>query len=111
MAKKDGVKIPKRVGGVKLPKELRKRGEALIAQAQSPEGRAAIAKGVSVVAGLVATAAAAKAAKPATAPAPTPLKAVPPVPPPGAETPPADAIAQAVNAGVEAVLGRLFAKR
>ena len=111
--KKQGIRIPKRVGGVKVPKEWREGGEALIAQAQSPAGRAAIAKGVSVVAGLALTAAKSagrsaevKTAAPAKAPETGTAAMGGPSP-----TPPADQIAQAVGAGVEAVLGRLFARR
>lgn len=112
MSKKTGekkVKLPKRVAGVKVPKELRKGGEALIAQARmqagSEAGRVAIMQGVSVVAGIAATAAAAAAAR---AKADT---AQPAAPTGAAPTPPGDAIAQAVTAGIDAALGRLFPKR
>lgn len=128
MAKKqkDKVRIPKHVAGVKVPKAWREGGEALIAQAQSPAGRAAIAKGVSVVAGLAMTAAQSAAQnagrsadKKATGVAPPPANAPAKAADiPGSEgtpspspSPPADQIAQAVGAGIEAVLGRLFAKR
>jgi hypothetical protein len=52
-----GPKIPKSIGGVKLPKALRHKGEALIAKAASPEGQAAIAKGLTVAATLATAAA------------------------------------------------------
>ena len=111
--KKDGtgkVRLPKRVAGVKVPKELRKGAEALVAQAQSEAGRAALLQGVSVVAGIAATAARAAAAK-ATAAAQQPA-ATPAEPVAAANTPPkGDAIAQAVTAGIDAALGRLFPKR
>lgn len=110
MGKKTGekkVKLPKRVAGVKVPKELRKGGEALIAQAQSQAGRAAIMQGVSVVAGIAATAVQAAAAK-AKADAARPVPTATGTPP---ATPPGDAIAQAVTAGIDAALGRLFPKR
>ena len=106
MAKdKKAGKLPKSVGGVKIPKELRKGGERLLAKAQSPEGRAAIAKGAAMVAGVAATMAQAAAAK---------KTAVQPVKAPDAPTPPGgnpDALADAIGAGVDLVLGRLFPKR
>lgn len=102
--KAKGAKLPKQVAGVKIPKELRRKGDALLAQAASPEGRAAIAKGMSVVAGAAAAMAQAAAAKG------------------GAKTPAAgaasdkpvanpDALGDAIGAGVDALLGRLFQKR
>lgn len=45
----DGVKIPKTVAGMKVPKKLRKKGKKLIAKANSPEGREAIAAGLAIV--------------------------------------------------------------
>lgn len=97
-------KLPKRVAGVKIPKELRHGAEALLAQAQSPEGRAVIAKSVSVVAGAAAAMAQAAAVKrdAATADgaaAPEPAPAQP------------DPLAAAIGVAADAVLGRLFAKR
>ena len=60
MAKtKAKAKLPKRVGGVKLSKEIRKAGGKLLAKANSPLGRELIAAGL----GLAATAAAAAAAE------------------------------------------------
>lgn len=63
MAKTKKVKLPKSVGGVKIPKELRRKGETLIGgaidAANSPKGREMLAMGLAAV----ATAAAAKAAK------------------------------------------------
>ena len=117
MGKKKDAKqgrIPKHVGGVKLPKELRRRGEALIAQAQSEAGRAAIMQGVSVVAGIAASAAQAAAARAQatqTQPRPEAAVAEPAAPSAAASVPPGDAIAKAVTAGIDAALGRLFAKR
>lgn len=112
MAKKDKVKLPKSVAGVKIPKEWRKGAKKLVTKAQSPAGRAAIAQGVSLVAGIAAAAAAKAATQAKAAPAPTPAPAKST---PGhandAGAPAGDAIAQAVGAGVEAVLGRLFPKR
>jgi len=57
MAKKTK-KLPKRIGGVKLTKELRKAGGKLLEKANSPMGRELIAVGLSM-----AAAAASKAAK------------------------------------------------
>ena len=55
MAKKDKAaksakagKIPKSIGGVKLSKTMRKSGEALIAKAQTPQGRQVIAAGLAM---------------------------------------------------------------
>ncbi|MDB5695974.1 MAG: hypothetical protein JWN21_1517 [Sphingomonas bacterium] len=97
-------KLPKSVGGVKIPKELRKGAEKLVAKAQTPEGRAVIAKGAAMVAGMAATMATAAAAKKGVAPVKQPEPGAP-----GAAQP--DALADAIGAGVDAVLGRLFPKR
>ncbi len=43
------IKLPKQIGGVKIPKELRQQGEALIAVANSPAGRGVIAAGIASV--------------------------------------------------------------
>ncbi|WP_404711429.1 hypothetical protein [Sphingomonas sp. MMS24-J13] len=58
MAKKT-MKLPKRIGGVKLTKELRKAGGRLLETANSPVGRELIAAGLSMAAA-AATAAARK---------------------------------------------------
>lgn len=58
-----GMKIPKKVAGVKVPKQLRKRAKQLVAKAQSPEGREAIAAGLTIVGAAIAAGARAKAAK------------------------------------------------
>ncbi|MGU3392241.1 hypothetical protein [Sphingomonas sp. M1A8_2b] len=44
------VKIPKQIGGMKVPKELRKKGEALIEKASTPQGREAITAGLAMAA-------------------------------------------------------------
>lgn len=49
------IKLPKTVAGVKVPKELRRKGEALIDKANSPAGREAIAAGLTMVAAVAAT--------------------------------------------------------
>ena len=72
MAKtKAKAKLPKRVGGVKLSKEIRKAGGKLLEKANSPLGRELIAAGL----GLAATAAAAEREKRKAAPA---TRATPP---------------------------------
>ena len=106
-AAKGGPKIPKEIGGVKLPKELRRKGEALIAKAATPEGRAAIAKGLTVAATLATLAV--ERGKKARADAPKPQPAASPA---NDAAPPqpldADRIAETVNTVADAVLGRLF---
>jgi len=60
MAKKDGKKgkrIPKRIGGLKIPKELRQAGEALLDKANSPAGREIIATGLTMAAAAASAAA------------------------------------------------------
>ncbi len=60
MAKKDGKKgkrIPKRIGGMKIPKELRQAGEALLDKANSPAGREIIASGLTMAAAAASAAA------------------------------------------------------
>ena len=49
MGKKKDKVIPKRIAGVKLPKQLRRTGEALLTAAQSPQGRMALMAGMSVL--------------------------------------------------------------
>ena len=56
-------RLPKELFGVKLPKELRRQGEAWIERAQSPAGQQAIASALTAVAGMAASAVAAKAAE------------------------------------------------
>lgn len=59
--KKNGFRIPKEIGGVKVPKEARRAGEALIDKASSPAGRQALATGLAVAASMAAAAAARQA--------------------------------------------------
>jgi len=91
MAKKDKkAKIPKRVGGIKVPKELRKAGSKLVKVAASPVGRELIAAGLGMVAAAASAAVekdrarrrTASAAPTPTAPATpeTPHKPAPPCP-------------------------------
>ncbi len=42
-------KLPKEIAGIKIPKELRKTGEALIATANSPAGRSMLISGATAV--------------------------------------------------------------
>lgn len=67
MAKLDfdlsGVKIPKRVAGIKVPKTLRKQGKTLLAKAQTAQGREAIAAGLTIAGAAIAAGVKAKAAK------------------------------------------------
>ena len=72
MAKKDGKKgkkIPKKIGGMKIPKELRHAGEALLARANSPAGREIIASGLTMAAAAAAAAAMKQRAKAEAGPA------------------------------------------
>ncbi|WP_375393333.1 hypothetical protein [uncultured Sphingomonas sp.] len=101
-------RIPKRIGGVKLPKELRHKGEALLARATSPEGRAALAKGLTVAATFAnlavehgKTAAPKPAARPDAAAAPANDAA------PASPIDP-QKVAEAVSTVANEVLGRLF---
>lgn len=122
-------KLPKEVLGVKLPKEVREVGGALLEKANSPQGREMLAAGLTMAAA-AATAALAKgraerAAKPDApcppeAPVPpvppvppvSPVPPVPPVPPQGTQTQPdPQAIADAVGKAAEAMLGRLFGRK
>lgn len=98
MAKKDkkGFRIPKEIGGVKVPKEARRAGEALIEKARSPEGRQVLASGLA----MAATAAAALAARQARAPTAS-EKPAPDRPGQGGTVDPqqvADALGQAASA-------------
>lgn len=120
MAKKKK-RIPKTIGGVKLPKELRRAGEKIIDQAMtaanSPQGKAMIATGLSMAAAAAMKAAEGKAGERAADPArdrtasekPSPANDARPqeVRQPGSGGIDGDAIGQAV----EQVLGRLFGRR
>jgi hypothetical protein len=110
-AKKKG-KLPKEVLGVKIPKELRRAGERVLAQAQTPHGREMIATGLT----MAATAAAAALAKGRERPAAPAPHAAPregaPRPEAGTQrTPDPQAVADAIGQAADAVLGRLFGKR
>ena len=117
-------KLPKEVLGIRLPKELREAGGALLERANSPQGREMLAAGLTMAAA-AATAAVAKgrtkreaaADRPVPPTPPTPPTAAPtpaetpepPKPPQGTQThPDPQAIAEAVGQAAEALLGRLF---
>jgi hypothetical protein len=117
---KPKVKIPKEIAGYKVPKELRKKGEALIERANSPEGRQAIASGLAMVGGLVAANAArkadAKATETAKPEAARPEAAKPDAPKPETAKPGTPGInpqqmADQIGAAADMLLGRIFAKR
>ena len=110
-------KLPKEVLGIRLPKELREAGGALLEKANSPQGREMLAAGLTMAAA-AATAAVAKgrtkretaADRPVPPTPPTPGETPePPKPPRGTQTQPdPQAIAEAVGQAAEALLGRLF---
>lgn len=62
--KKSGFRIPKEIGGMKVPKEARRAGEALIEKASSPAGRQALASGLAMAATFAAAAAARQSRQP-----------------------------------------------
>ena len=113
-------KLPKEVLGIRLPKELREAGGALLEKANSPQGREMLAAGLTMAAA-AATAAVAKGRAKREHAAERPVPPVPPTPgaapePPRSPEPPQgtqtqpdpQAIAEAVGKAAEAMLGRLF---
>jgi hypothetical protein len=50
MAKTKKVKLPKRIAGVKVPKELRKNGGWLLGMLDTPQGKALVASGLAAAA-------------------------------------------------------------
>lgn len=117
MAKKDktakagaaakATKLPKRIAGIKLPKELRKSGAALLEKANSPIGREVIAAGITAV---VAAAARSQAGrKVASKAAETTAKTAAKTADVGAQE--AKQIADAIGAAAGAVMQRLFEKK
>lgn len=125
MSKKKSPKLPKTIGGVKIPKELRKAGGALLAKADSPAGREMLAAGLTMAAtGLAAAATAAadrrRAGPFAETPPTPPFRPAPPIPPvppapphqpgrPGVADP--QALADAIGDAVDAALARVFGGR
>lgn len=118
---KPKMKIPKEIAGFKVPKDLRKKGEALIERANSPEGRQAIASGLAMVGGLVAANAARKQAESAKAAeakaAPKPDAGTTSAQADGGPTAPGkpginpQQMADQIGAAADLLLGRIFAKR
>ncbi len=123
-------KIPKKIGGVKLPKSVRKPAEKLIATAASPEGRRVLAAGLAMAASALATRSTPAPRAGDTPPVPPqppvpPEPPVPPIPPepPTAPTPPPPpngmgqgtvdpgAIADAVGKAASAFIDGFFNRR
>jgi hypothetical protein len=114
-------KLPKEILGIKLPKEVREAGGALLEKAQSPQGREMLAAGLTMAAAAAATAMANGRARREAAAAerpvpPTPetpdAPPVPPTPPQGTHRQPdPQAIADAVGKAAEAMLGKFFSGR
>lgn len=116
--KRKTAKLPKEVMGIKLPREVREVGGALLEKANSPQGREMLAAGLTMAAA-AASAAVAKGAARRDAARPTPSEGGAPDGPPAPPTPPTppqgthmqpdpQAIAEAVGKAAEAMLGRLF---
>ena len=99
MAKTKKAKIPKRIGGVKLPKELRKTGEAILDKANSPQGREMLAAGLTMAAA-AATAAVARSRATSTAAASDKSSAAPEAHP--------QQMAEAIGTMTDLLLGRIF---
>ena len=109
MGKKKKAKLPKEVLGVKLPKEVREVGGALLEKANSPQGREMLAAGLTMAAAAATAAVAKGRAKREATETPPPGAAGPAAAPQGTQTQPdPQAIAEAVGKAAEAVLGRLF---
>lgn len=114
--KQKKAKLPKEVLGIRLPKEVREVGGALLEKANSPHGREMLAAGLTMAAAAASAAVAkGKAQRQATRPtppAPDGPAADASTPPPGAQgtqtQPDPQAIAEAVGKAAEAMLGRLF---
>ena len=113
-------KLPKEVLGIRLPKEVREAGGALLEKANSPQGREMLAAGLTMAAA-AATAAVAAGRTKREGTAERPVPPAPPTPgaapetprtpesPQGTQTQPdPQAIAEAVGKAAEAMLGRLF---
>ena len=103
MAKTKKAKIPKRIGGVKLPKELRKTGEAILDKANSPQGREMLAAGLTMAAA-AATAAVARSRANATQTAAEPSSEKSSA----AQDPHPQQMADAIGTMTDMLLGRLF---
>ncbi|MGY4398609.1 hypothetical protein ACVWZA_003817 [Sphingomonas sp. UYAg733] len=96
-------KLPKRIAGIKVPRELRKSGAALLEKANSPIGREVIAAGITAI---VAAAARSQAGRKVTAKATETASNA-------AQTGVDDVrqIADAISVAASAVMQRLFEKK
>lgn len=110
-------KLPKSIGGVKLSKDLRKAGDALIESARSPGGRQVIAAGLAMAANAASKRARATQSQPPVPPQPA-APAQPPVPPfppqaPGQPGVPPDVaqMVEAFSAATTAFLDGFFGRR
>lgn len=111
--KQKKAKLPKEVLGIKLPKELREAGGALLEKANSPQGREMLAAGLTMAAAAASAAVARNRTQAKTTSEPrAEAKASPP---PGAggthKAPDPQVIADALGQAADAVLGRLFGKK
>lgn len=114
-------RIPKEIAGVKVPKELRQTGEAIIdtvlTRANSPEGKAMIAGGLSMAATALMAAAERQRTKPrAPEPEPEPATASSgnandPAAEPGQPGTQADRVGEAVHDVVDKLLANVFGRR
>ena len=107
MAKTKKAKIPKKIAGVKLPKEWRRTGEAILEKANSPAGREMLAAGLTMAAA-AATAAVARSREKATT-APDADAQANKAGTPGTTDP--IAFATALGGMAEAALGKFFAAK
>lgn len=105
--KKSGFRIPKEIGGIKVPKEARRAGEALIEKASSPAGRQALASGLAMAAS-VAAAAAARQTRPSPARA---AEADETRRDPGAAGTEATRVADALGDAANAFMNRIFGQK
>ncbi|AXJ95629.1 MULTISPECIES: hypothetical protein [unclassified Sphingomonas] len=131
MGKKSGekkrkkTKLPKEVMGIRLPKEVREIGGAVLEKANTPQGREMLAAGLTMAAAAASAAVAKGRMKRETAaagPAPAPdaaraADAAPPPPPPAPppqgtqRDPDPTAMLAMVGTVAESVLGKLFTKK
>ena len=104
--KKSGFRIPKEIGGVKVPKEARRAGEALIDKANSPAGRQALASGLAMAATVAAAAAARQTRHHDSSSKPDAPKAGP-----GAGGTEANRVADAIGEAANAFMNRIFGQK
>lgn len=124
MAKKAKAgKLPKHIGGVKLPKEVRKGAAKLVKAAASPAGRELIATGLAMAAGAIraqagrqravaeAESAAQRPAPPVPPTPPSPPRAAPKAAPIAANAPDPHEIGVELGRIAEAALAGLFGRK